>query len=324
MAKYLNSSMSFIVNGLTYEPWVRPKVRSDSTIRLKNRRQPPGLKTCWELNTFDATNPNWSLCLPPCGACLVFHQDKDHFVHLRSLASNHGAPYQYRCNTLWKGSVAATSKGLPPVSSGVSEIPTTPPPHPETTKETSEGISRPDHPRSHQGGPATDVTTPSVVSEQGETLTAYLVCRLDLQEQLVGTLTADKKDLEERNDFFNASTADLKKLAEEINVKYESSEREVTYLRRLMESKVDALMIELATEKACTATAKAKTASKTTQVSVLAGRTDELLHELLVEKSLVVKLCSDLEDYKRNKQTISPCQRSLMTSRAVLSAFWIV
>jgi hypothetical protein len=54
----------------------------------------------------------------------------------------------------------------------------------------------------------------------------------------------------------------LKKLAKEIDVKLESSEREVTYLWRLMESKVDALMIELATEKACTAAAKAKIAPR--------------------------------------------------------------
>ncbi len=61
-----------------------------------------------------------------------------------------------------------------------------------------------------------------------------------------------------------------------------------------MESKVDALMIGLATEKAHTAIANAKTASKTTQVSVLVGRSDELLHELLVEKSLAMKLRSEL------------------------------
>jgi hypothetical protein len=36
MAKYLNSSMSFIVNGLSYEPWVRPKVHSNGNICLKS------------------------------------------------------------------------------------------------------------------------------------------------------------------------------------------------------------------------------------------------------------------------------------------------
>jgi hypothetical protein len=120
----------------------------------------------------------------------------------------------------------------------------------------------------------TDVTMPSVISEQGKTLTTYLVCCLDLQEQLLGELTADKKNLKEQNDFFNVSTADLKKLAEEVNRKLENSERQVTYLWQLKESKVHTLMIKLATEKAHTAIVNSKTASKTTQVSVLIGRSD--------------------------------------------------
>jgi hypothetical protein len=57
-----------------------------------------------------------------------------------------------------------------------------------------------------------------------------------------------------------------------------------------MEKKFDALMIELVTQKQLKDTTNFNTASKTTQVSVLVGRTDTLLHNLLVEKALAVKL----------------------------------
>jgi hypothetical protein len=191
MAKYLNSSMSFIVNGLSYEPWVRPKVHSDGNICLKNCPLPPGLKTCWELNMVEAANPTWSLRLPPCGTCLVFHQDKGPFAHLQPLASTHGAPYQYRCgDTVWKGSVAATAK-RPPVSTGATEIHTTKMPPRQRAKvsatqtipEANRVVQMMDLPPSPKS-PAwtTDITMPTVISEQGKMLNSYLVRHLDLQD----------------------------------------------------------------------------------------------------------------------------------------------
>jgi hypothetical protein len=82
MAKHLYSSMSLIVNGLANEPWVRPRLRLDANIQLRSCHLPHGLETCWEINRVEAANLTCSPHLPPCGACLVFHQDKDLFAHL--------------------------------------------------------------------------------------------------------------------------------------------------------------------------------------------------------------------------------------------------
>jgi hypothetical protein len=203
MAKYLNSQTSFIVNGLTYE-----QLRSDSNIRVKHRPLPPGLKTCWELNTVAAANESWSLHLPSCGACLIFHQDKDHFHHLRDLAANHEAPYRYRCDTLWTGTVAANAK-RPPVPTIVpTTIPDTEtPPRKrskrakkakvatnqtnQTTLEAIRVVQMSHHPP--PSPPRSPAATPEIMAERGKNLTAYLFQRLDRQEKLLSDLTSEKK-----------------------------------------------------------------------------------------------------------------------------------
>jgi hypothetical protein len=76
----------------------------------------------------------------------------------------------------------------------------------------------------------------------------------------------------------------LKKLAGEVNRKLENSERQMSFLMQLMESKVDTLMIELGTEKVRTATGNAKTASKI--------------------ESLGVKLPSNLDEAQTNHQPL--------------------
>jgi hypothetical protein len=99
--------------------------------------------------------------------------------------------------------------------------------------------------------PSPTAVSPSLASrrEQNETLTAYLMRRLSLQETIITDLESEKKGLQEKNDFYNATQEDLNLLVKEIGRQFENSERQVTYLRCLMTHKVDALTIELEARK---------------------------------------------------------------------------
>jgi hypothetical protein len=85
----------------------------------------------------------------------------------------------------------------------------------------------------------------------------------------------------------------MKKVVSGIGRELADSELQVAYLRRLMESKVNTLMTELASQKLLTATT-ISTASENTEV------TNTVLHDLFVEKSLVVQLRSELHDTQVN------------------------
>jgi hypothetical protein len=257
----------------------------------------------------EGSNQTWSLHVLTCGPCHSFHQDKEHKAHLRDLSSNHVtpgvAPYRYHCDTLWKGSVAHASSNLSPSvipTSETSEIPPETPPKRRKRRQVADPVDVPAAIRVVQMmtdlppspiSPTTDIT-PSVLTEQGETLTAYLIRRIDLQEELLEELASDKKSLQEQSDFFNASSEDLKNIVKDIGIKFRASEREVTYLRGLLKKKVDDLLEQLANEKASTALANWLVGQKTNQASVLVGRSTGLVHDLQVEKALVADLRCEL------------------------------
>ena len=245
MAKYLNSSsLPFTVNGLTYEPWIRPTMQSDVSIRRKNRPVPMGLKTCWELNTVSGANLTWSRSIPPCGACHTFHQDKDHRPQLRKLPNNHSAPYRYRCDTLWKASskrVAPTASMPAPTS--ISED------SPPSKKQKANSIpTSPEAPCTPEAVPTIleamsivrrlDVT-PSPASVRrlllvdhgctlDDSLLTYLMHRISRQDALIEDFEGEKKNLKEQNDFYNATQVELNLLVDKVRQQSLEKECEVT------------------------------------------------------------------------------------------------
>jgi hypothetical protein len=118
--------ISYVVKGDSYEPWVRPHLRSNSDIRPKSRFQPPGLSSCFDLNQLDSEG-----ILPTCCACTNFLQDKVNYAHLRRLETNQEAPYRYRCDTPWQKATAKRPAGpftsTPPPKKQTSQITVHPP-----------------------------------------------------------------------------------------------------------------------------------------------------------------------------------------------------
>jgi hypothetical protein len=304
MAKYLNSSPSFTVNGLTYEPWTRPALRSDAGIRLKNRPVPSGLKTCWELKTSPGDNLTWSLHLPSCGSCFSFHQDKDHQSRLRKLSTNQQAPYRYRCDTLWKKSSVALS------TSSVAAITICDDSPPPTKKRKKASPSTPASPSSLESieivrvlnlglktpSPTRASRPVSVCREEDDTLTRYLIKRLSIQEALVVDLESEKRILQDKNDVCSATQEETSLLVKEILRQFEESERQVTYLRRLMTRKVDALTLELQVQKQEVLIANLKI----DQVETASASSTGALEDLLIEKTLVADLRRELAEAQVN------------------------
>jgi hypothetical protein len=83
-----------------YERWEGQLTRSSSKARNQNRVLPDDVFTCWEVNT-SGVQANWSLNVATCGACVLFHGDKDLLSHLRGLGSNKNASFRYRCESPW-------------------------------------------------------------------------------------------------------------------------------------------------------------------------------------------------------------------------------
>jgi hypothetical protein len=120
--------------------------------------------------------------------------------------------------------------------------------------------------------------------------------RLSLQETIITDLESEKKGLQDKNDFYNATQEDLNLLVKEIGRQFENSERQVTYLRRLMTQKVDALTIELEAQREQAITANLKTA----ELEAVAATNTHLLAESVIEKILVAKLRRELAEAQVN------------------------
>ncbi len=91
---------------MSYDRWKWPMTRLGSKARPQNRLLPVDVLTCWEVNTVAGSQSTWDLNVATCGACVLFHGDKDLLSHLRHLETNKEAPFRYRCETPW---IAATT-----------------------------------------------------------------------------------------------------------------------------------------------------------------------------------------------------------------------
>jgi hypothetical protein len=76
-----------------YVRWKWPMTRLGSKARPQNWLLPVDVVfTCWELNTVAGAQSTWSLNVATCGACVLFHGDKELLCHLRQSELNKDAP----------------------------------------------------------------------------------------------------------------------------------------------------------------------------------------------------------------------------------------
>jgi hypothetical protein len=288
---------------MSYDRWKWPMTRLGSKARPQNRLLPVDVLTCWEVNTVAGAQSTWTLNVATCGACVLFHGDKDLLCHLRQLESNKEAPKRYRCETPW---IAATTSASSKRKSPSTETLTPPK---KNKKKASEIIVAsplaannpppvaPSTPPPADPPPARSTPPQYPEAEGSETLTAYLLRRLAFKEEALQLLEHSNEELvlevealREQNGFFNTSTAELQQLANEVNFELDESKRQVTYLKRLLKRKVASLTLVVDQKKTVELALEEKTVSELVATTLLSKR----LQELLVEKSLVANLKMEL------------------------------
>jgi hypothetical protein len=209
---------------VNYERWKGQQTRLGSKARIQDRLLPDDVFTCWEVNTESGVQATWSLEVATCGGCALFHGEKDLMSHLRSLNSNKDAPFRFRCESPWvKAHPNSTKRKSPSVVTTppkkTKASATTPPPRKASdtviASPTTLAIRRQIPPPARRPPkPATPSTAP-----EAETLTSYLMRRLEFKEQAIKELTSRNAGLllevdslreanREQEGFFNASSAD--------------------------------------------------------------------------------------------------------------------
>jgi hypothetical protein len=298
---------------VNYERWKGQQTRLGSKARIQDRLLPDDVFTCWEVNTESGVQATWSLEVATCGACALFHGEKDLMSHLRSLNSNKDAPFRFRCESPWvKAHPNSTKRKSPSVVTTppkkTKASATTPPPRKASdtviASPTTLAIRRQIPPPARRPPkPATPSTAP-----EAETLTSYLMRRLEFKEQAIKELTSRNAGLllevdslreanREQEGFFNASSAELKRLAKDVTRQLDQSEKEVAYLRRLLKQKVASLRVIGDQYRQSKATAVTLVEDKMSvevelqeQASSALTRETSLLDDLVVEKTLVASL----------------------------------
>lgn len=304
----MSALISYVVKGASYEPWVRPHLRSNSEIRPKCRSQPPGLSTCFELNKLNSEGSVVDLCLPTCSSCAMFFKDKVNYAHLRRLETNREAPYRYRCDTPWQKANAKRPAPLPstpptkkqrpfpPAACNPSPNDLTPTAFPSCPPAvTTAPVIFPASLEPQICTPKAMMTAASTVSPQTapvfatavldiaperleETLTAYLMRRLACQDKLVDQLEQEKQEWADKTLFYNRTYQDQKTLLRRISHKYECVLNQVQNLKRAL---------------------TASNLSMTLQHEDIKQRAEDdvsnAINDVLLQKSLVVELKLQLE-----------------------------
>ncbi len=233
--------------------------------------------------------------VPSCGACALFHGDKCLLSHLRALSSNKEAPYRYRCETPWCQEGTATSNTTTKRKSGgrlfpivVDTATITPPPKKKRASQP------PNNTTIVSVAPAVTAEFPIRSPEDPDSLTTYLMKSMSLKEEAVESLSRSNKTLEEevqilqdRNHFLNETTTGLEKLVWQVRHQLDESDKQVTYLKRVIQKKVAALKVVLDLQRASDAATETLQAELTDAQSGLTAFQGQRLAELCIEKNLV-------------------------------------
>jgi hypothetical protein len=299
------SKLIAILNKGEYVPWERPITRSCGKVRAQNRLLPDDAYTCWDLNSDDGgDNSIWQMKVPSCAACALFQADKGLLSHLRVLTSNKQAPFHYRCLTPWchRGTTrtitsnTSTKRKSGPLFPPVVDV--EPPSAPVVATITPPKKKR-GSPPSHNSTaatlpPAGVLESPPSPSLEAQTLTEYLMRNLSLKEEAVLSLTRSNKSLEEevqalqeRNGFLNETSTGLEQLVWQVRFELDQSDKQVTYLKRVIVRKVHALKVALDLQKSSDATSATVQAELTTFQA-------QRLAEICTEKTVVASLKTEL------------------------------
>jgi hypothetical protein len=279
-----------------YERWVRPSLRSNKKIRPKYRPLPPGIMTCWDINT--AAGGNDSTCSPQvttCSPCDLFRQEKDLRSHLRVLPSNKNTTQpsnvsiRHRCDTPW----SIVNKRKPEIPSAAAlPVVDLSSPNKKARLAPDSPINAPavaayPSPGSSPGSASTfchPCVSPSPPTDPSDSFTAYLLNRVATQTQAINdlgakneTLTAKNLELLEANDWLHSTKTGAIRMCWDIEKKKLESQRQVTNLKDLL----------------------TRSASEKARLVTQSGHDAQFRHyrlaELQIEKNLVVQLKAELE-----------------------------
>jgi hypothetical protein len=202
-----------------YERWDRPSLCSNKKIRPMYCPLPPGIMTCWDINT--AAGGNDSTCSPrvtTCSPCEFFRQEKDLRSHLRVLPSNKNTtqpsnvPVRHHCDTPW--SVVNKQKPEIPSAAALPKVDLSSPN--KKARLTDSPMNAPAVAAYPSPGSASTFCPPCVSSSPptdiSDSFTAYLLNRVATQTQALNdlgakneTLTDKDPELLEANDWLHST-----------------------------------------------------------------------------------------------------------------------